>query len=1082
MKKIFFLIIVYTIVSLSTRAQNEWENQLVSSKNKLPAHSTAFSYRSKADALIGDRSKSETIFLNGEWQFNFVDESSKRPTDFWKKNYNSSSWATIDVPSCWEMRGYGTPIYTNITYPFPVDPPYIQRENPVGSYLKEFIVPEKWINDRIILHFGGVTSAFFVWVNGKEVGYSEDDRLPSEYDITDIVQTGSNTVAVQAFRWSDGSYLEDQDHWRMSGIHREVFIKSVPKISLADCNLRTILSDDYSSGKIQVRPKINYSKGTDFNKVMIKANLYGHNGKGILQKDMELSVETVINEKFPQRDNVYFPLIEATVQHPELWSAEIPNLYRLVIWLEDENSKLIEAQSFSIGFRDIRISNSAFLVNNKPVKLKGVNRHDHSEINGKTVSREEMLADVLLMKRFNINAVRTSHYPNDPYFLDLCDEYGIYVIDEANLETHALGGKLSNDPTWVSAFLERAIRMVERDKNHPSVIMWSLGNESGQGPGHASMSAWIHEYDPTRPIHYEGATGDIAHPDYRKEDSKENLERGVSANPRDAKWVDVVSRMYPSLEALKALGESKWDDRPVMMCEYVHSMGNSTGNLKEYWDLIYSDNIYTGGFIWDWMDQGIRSVSPEGKVYWKYGGDYGDTPNDGNFCLNGIVNPNQIPKPALYECKYVFQPAEFSTNADSRVVTIKNRNYFETLANYKLIWTIAEDGKEIEKGEISNLNIAPQSESQLNIPYRPLNPKAGKEYWLKLSLQLNESKNWAEIGHEVAWQQIKLPYFKDFASDEKAQLPEKKLTLKTNEDLVIQNDIATVIVDKKSGWIKAYRVKNRDIITSPIIPNFWRPATDNDSLGWKPKIKCAFWKDAIDKLKLKSLEINELATNHREVVVQKEIPGKLALNLVYNIYSNGGISISYHLLPLTELPELLRVGMSFQSPSLYQNMRFYGKGPWENYSDRSQGAIVSEYSGEVSDFIWDYINPQENGNRTEVRWLTLSDTKGNGILITGKQPLSTSVWPWRTENLSMAKHIIELTEGEDQTVNVDLIQTGVGGNDSWSDNAAPIEKYKVKAVEYRYSFMIQPVEKKSEIAILNKSSLLLMKTHKPGEK
>lgn len=1069
-------IITFFVLLFTTQfiiAQNDWENQLVFEKNKLPAHSTSYTYQSIEKALTNHRDQSSIFMLNGNWKFHFASDSNKRPLDFWQSGYKSDGWDNIDVPSCWEMRGYGIPIYTNATYPFPANPPYIERTNPVGSYIKTFTRPAAWNNKRIILHFGGVSSAMYVWVNGKEVGYSQDSRLPAEFDITNNMVPGENKIAVQVFRWSDGSYLEDQDHWRMSGIHREVYLKAIPNVSIADCAIRTYLNDDYTQAKIEARPEINNPNKLDLSGWKIKAQLYSSKQEKVWPEALSIPVQKILNEWYPQRDNSYFSFISGLVDQPQLWSAEIPYRYTYVIWLENNEGNANDIQSFQIGIRELSIENGVFRVNGQAIKLKGVNRHDHSQTNGKTVSLKEMMQDVNTMKQFNFNAVRTSHYPNDPRFLDLCDQYGIYVIDEADLETHGVGGLLTNDQTWGPAFLERAIRMVERDKNHPSVIMWSLGNEAGQGPNHAAMAGWIHEFDPTRFVHYEGAIGDIHHPEYLSHNSPEARKRGVWANPRDALWVDVVSRMYPTIEALKALGESKYDNRPVMMCEYVHSMGNSTGNFKEYWDLIYSNDIYLGGFIWDWIDQGIKATDDNGKTYWKYGGDFGDTPNDDNFCINGIVNPNRVPHPAAYECKYILQPVAFEPiNLEKGVIKLKSRFNFDNLINYQINWAISEDGTEIEKGTLKPINLKPGETSEITVPFSRIKAKAGREYWLVLNVQLKHDEIWAMDGNEIANQQYKLPFSQNYSKTTIAG--KEKLVVENARMLTFKNGKTKLSINKETGYIESYIFNGETLISSPLVPNFWRAVTDNDRRGWKAPEKSGFWKTAAQELQLNTFDFVEVSPSEKKVIVKKTLDNKIALTLTYTVWGSGQIKINYELNCQDSLPDMLRVGMQFKVPANFDQMSFYGKGPWENYCDRAQGALIGEYSGPVTNFIWNYIYPQENGNHTDIRWLKLTNKAKTGLFISGDQPLSTSVWPWSQDALEQAAHISDLIPETQLTVNIDLAQTGVGGIDSWSSHAAPIDKYKLRPGNFIYSFVIQPISEKTTLTNLKNRGHQLM--------
>ncbi len=661
---ITFLLFVFAYPAyLNSQSKNDWENPEINGLNREPARATMFSYSSEDDAKTCDRKKSDRILsLDGTWDFYFSPTPEGAPNNFYE--FRVKDWDTIEVPSNWELKGYGTAIYTNIKYPFKVNPPYIDHsDDPVGCYQRSFVIPDSWKDMQITLHFGGVSSAFYVWVNGKFVGYGEDSMLPSEFNITDKVIKGENIISVKVYRWSDGSYLEDQDHWRLSGIQREVMVLAEPKIRISDFFVQTRLDSEYKNASLQIRPRIQNKYHKDLEGISLEAMLYDPDGKDVLNQPMKRDVSGIVNEVYPRLDNVKFALMEAEVINPLKWTAETPNLYTLVFSLKDDEGKLLEAKSVYVGFRSIETnSEGQILINGRPIVIYGVNRHEHDPYNGKVVSKEDMLKDILLMKRFNINAVRTSHYPNNPEWYDLCDEYGIYVLDEANLETHGLGGYLSNQPEWNNAFMERAIRMVERDKNHPSIIIWSLGNESGRGPNHAAMAGWIKDYDFTRLIHYEPAQGDPSKPGYINPGEPGYPDRSITLkeNPVDQAWVDVLGRFYPTPSMAQEVAEQPGDNRPIIFSEYAHSMGNSTGNLKELWDVFRSEKRIAGGFIWDWIDQGIIKTDKDGKKYYAYGGDFGDKINDGDFCINGITFPDHTPKPALYEAKKVFQPIYIS--------------------------------------------------------------------------------------------------------------------------------------------------------------------------------------------------------------------------------------------------------------------------------------------------------------------------------------------------------------------------------------------------------------------------------------
>lgn len=1049
------LLSIFVCLYLSVFAQNDWENEQFISKQKMPGRATSYSFATENDARDGTRELARMMSLNGRWKFNFVAQVEERPLNFFEIDFDASSWNDMEVPFCWEMKGYGTPIYTNITYPFPANPPFIERENPVGSYIREFELPEEWNDQNVILHFGGVSSAFYLWVNGVEVGYSQGSRLPAEFDITSLLIKGMNKIAVQVLRWCDGSYLEDQDHWRMSGIHREVLLLAQPKVALNDFFVRTKFDKNLSDALLQIRPEIKVQDNQNIDGWKLEAKLFDEENESVLSAPLELSLKTIVDEAYPQRDNVPFALLEQNISRPKKWSAETPYLYRLVLSITDNNGEMVEARSCKLGFRDVAVKNGALLVNGKKIKLYGVNRHDHNEREGKTVSREDIRRDLELIKQFNFNAIRTSHYPNDPYFYDLCDEYGVYVMDEANVETHGVNGLISNIPTWHYAILDRVIRMVERDKNHPSVISWSLGNESGCGPNHAAAAMWVKDFDPTRFLHYEGAQGDPNHPQYLPVNSAEWSSSNYHdlSNPTDPSYVDVISRMYPTLEQLENMANSPYIKRPIMPCEYAHAMGNSLGNMKEYWDLIHQYDNLIGGFIWDWIDQGILQKDDTGKEYYAYGGDFGDTPNDGNFCLNGIVTPDRKPKPALQECKYIYQPVIFeAVDLTKGKVRISNRFHFKHTGEYLFQWELMEDGKLLESGVLDDVIISPQSFGEFQVPLPSFKVGAGCEYWLRLSVHTTLDEVWAKKGFEIAKEKFLLPFYKD-PEREKA---EGEVHVQDGKQLVISGKHFSVTLDKQTGNIVSYLLNEAEVLIEPIVPNFWRPQTDNDERGWKSHEVSGFWKSASDKLKVKEFQVTK-EDGKPVVTVLSTIDNQVSLTRAYSFEADGTVELNYQLEADERLPMLLRVGTQFAISNEFNNMAFYGKGPWENYCDRNQAAEVDVYSGSVEDFLFEYIQPQECSNRTDVRWLKLTNSKERGIRIEGGHPLSVSVWPWSSEMLETATHTNQLTKQAYYTVNIDLLQSGIGGCNSWSDDAMPIEKYRAKSGYYEYQFRLVPV-------------------------
>ena len=1033
-------------------AQNDWENERMIEQGKMDARATSYSYATVQAALTGDRSESRMLLLNGDWKFKFSPDSAKRPLSFFETGFNASRWDTLKVPSSWEMKGYGQPIYTNEKYPFTPNEPFIDRTNPVGSYLRDFNSSKDWNDQRIILHFGGVSSAFYVWLNGQRVGYSQGSRLPAEFDVTDLVKAGKNRLAVQVFRWSDGSYLEDQDMWRLSGIHREVMLLAQPKTALNDFFVKAD-----ATGHLQVRPRI-LSDALDTSKGWnLSAQLYDATGKPVLEQPMRRGVHSILNEKYPQRDNVPFGLLEATVSNPRTWSAEDPYLYTLIFKLTGKDNQLMEVRRCTVGFRIVEISEKGeVLVNGVAVKMMGVNRHDHDHIEGKALTREDYRRDVELMKQFNFNAVRTSHYPNDPYFYALCDEYGIYVMDEANVESHGVRGQLVNRTSWHYAINDRIFRMVERDKNHPSIISWSLGNETGSGPIHAAAAGWIKSYDPTRFIHYEGAQGDPTHHDYRA------IEKGVNsqywevmANPNDPPYVDCISRMYSTVAQLKALSEAEHIKRPIVMCEYAHAMGNSLGNMTDYWDLIRSKPNLMGGYIWDWIDQGVLTKNKDGEVYFAYGGDFGDQPNAGNFCLNGVINSDRTPNPKTWACKTIFQPVVFeAVDLEAGTVKLINRFNFSNTKNYSIQWKLFEEGVLVQKGKMGVVDVPPGQSRELTIPFQPLENESGKEQWLRLSVHETQNKPWCKAGFEIAKQQFQL---KGRDDSPRRLTSNTKLTSKESDTFIeLKGQDFVSKVDKTTGELTSYKVDGDEWIKSPLRPAFWRPQTDNDQKGGKTHKLMKYWKELAGKLVTQSVDFKRIDPSIAKIVVSKRAD-KTELVITYTFSGNGAVEVAMDLDSDPSLPSLPRLGFSMGISSDFATTRYFGKGPWENYIDRCAGAEVGLYEKPTAAMYFEYAMPQENGNRTETRWIELEGETGT-MRIDGAEPFGFSIWPWSAKNLEEAKHPYDLVEQGFYTLNIDHKQMGVGGTDTWSTKALPLEHYRIPSGKYHWSFMLMPIK------------------------
>ena len=1050
----------------------EWESIEVISRNRMPTRAAPYSYRSVDAALSLNREYSNFVNLNGEWHFQFQKDDEEIDLSYVAEDYDLSRWKKIPVPSSIELLGFDIPYYTNTELPFystggsdplPDTSPTISKANPVSKYIRHFDLPEGWQEKQVILHFGGVSSAFYLWVNGKKIGYSQGSRLPAEFDVTDYVKPGTNRLALQVMRWSDGSYLEGQDMWKLSGIHREVLLLARPKIAIKDFFARPKLSDDYSSAELQIRPFLTISDNEQLKGWRLEAQLY-QGEQAVLAEPVSIPADQVM-EQYPQRENIQFDLLNLKVSSPLLWSAEQPNLYTLVLSLIDSDGSLVETKSSRVGFRDVRIDphSGELLVNGKSIKIIGVNRHDHHAIRGKALTRADMEHDVKLMKQFNFNAVRTAHYPNDPHFLDLCDEYGLYVMDEANVESHLFGGQFSNDPAWLPAIMDRITRMVQRDKNHPSIIAWSLGNESGMGPAHAAAAGWIHDFDPSRFVHYEGAQGLPEHPNfiqpprgwYWVPEKMEALGRMTPmANPTDPSYVDVISRMYPSIDYLKGLSDSPDIKRPILMSEYEHAMGNSLGNLDEFWELIWQRKNLLGGYIWDWMDQGLEHTNSQGEKFLAYGGDFGDEPNSQAFNQNGIVDSYGKPTPELFHAKYVFQPVKFEDiDLAKGQFTVTNRLFHSNLHQFDFKWELFADGEEIGQGKITEIDLEPQASKLININYPMPKLTPGVRYWLRLSAQTRKPQKWAPAGHEVAKEKFELPW----------KIPGKVQTFTAGPDLNVSDTVGSLTLansrvnisfDKKMGALNKLKIDDQPIVIAPMRANFWRAQTDNDKGAWKSHEKLAFWKNATDMLEVKSFSHSKTEQGVK-IEIAQGYQDKLELVQRYLVNGMGNIKVDLSFKADKNLPAMKRFGMQVGIAKAFDSVAYYGRGPYENYSDRKSSAEIGVYWARVSEMIYLYMVPQENGNRTDIDWWQLIDKQsGLTIKIDGRQPLSMSIWPWSQTNLDEANHPYDLVEQGFHTLNIDLLQSGVGGTDSWSALGAPLEKYQVKSGEYSYQFTI----------------------------
>ena len=1013
---------------------NDWENPEMIAQNKEAPHSTLMPYATEEEAWRAERFRSPFFkSLNGRWKFHWSPKPADRPEDFYKPDFDVSGWHTIPVPDNWQLYGYGRPIYVNVRYPFKKNPPFIQHDdNPVGSYRTEFTVPAAWKNRQVFLHFDGVESAFCLWVNGKKVGYSQGSRTPAEFRVTDYLKPGENLLAVEVYRWSDGSYLEDQDFWRLSGIFRNVYLFSTPQMHIRDFEVRTDLDSDYRDAVLHVTARVHNYGTHAFRNPRVEVTLYDPQGQLVASEVLASDATDYLRSG---AESVL--LMRADVKNPLKWSAEKPNLYTLVLRLKNNSGKAVEFESARVGFRKVEIRGNQFLVNGQPILIKGVNRHEHDPDTGHYVTEKSMRKDILLMKQFNINAVRTCHYPDDPRWYELCDEYGLYLIDEANIESHGMGYRpdqtLANRPEWEKAHLDRIQRMVERDKNHPSVIIWSMGNEAGFGTNFEVCSEWIHRRDPSRPVHYERAW----------------------QRPQ----VDVVSVMYPRVSWLEEYGQT-YTDRPFIMCEYAHAMGNAVGNLQEYWDVIEKYPQIQGGAIWDWVDQGLRKKDARGREFWAYGGDYGDMPNDKNFCINGLIFPDRKIPPKLWEVKKVYQNIGFTPeDLASGKIGIQNKFFFTNLDEFEFAWTLSEDGMVIQSGVLPPLDTAPGASGFVHIPFTKPALKPGAEYWLMLSATLKKDYTWAKRGHEIAWAQFKIP----FAEQPVPVLSTEKMPPLSVEEsekaIVLSSRNFRAVFDKKTGLFSelAFRGKKR-VQSGPRLEAFRAP-TDNDK-----HLAKSWYKAGLNRLKetVQSVETKKRSDREFQIVVKKIVSGTDSAGFHWTetvtVFGSGAIAIRNHVEPFGALPdELPKLGVRFDLPENLENLIWYGRGPQENYPDRKTGAAVGVYHSTVTEQVVPYVRPQETGNKENVRWVALTDRKKNGLLVVADSLLSMTALHFTANDLDKANHINELTPCKEVYLSLDAKQLGLGNA---SCGPPVLEKYAFHPRPMDFGFVLLPYETK----------------------
>lgn len=993
----------------TAKCLNDWENPELLHRNREEGRATLFPFVNEDEAISGERnSKHFFMSLNGRWRFYYCAAPFEAPEHFFAGSFDDRQWAESPVPGYWQMFGFGQPNYSNVNYPFPVDPPYVPTENPVGLYRRCFDISKGWKGRRIFLNFDGVNSAFYVWLNSQLVGFSKGSRLPSEFDITPYVNTGSNCLAVQVFQWSDGSYLEDQDMWRMSGIFRDVYLLAVPMVHIHDARILTGFDEGYLNATLSLTVKVRNYNQEQVRGCTINMKLMDPAGLAVMEDCLvtNMRIESDSEQEFGW---------QAEIKSPLKWNAEEPSLYTLLLSLMDSGGKAMEVQKIRVGFRQVEVRDQRLLINGCPVKLRGVNRHEFHPDFGHMVPYETMVQDILLMKRHNINTVRTCHYPNDPRWYDLCDEYGIYLIDEADLETHGFGYEAldipARLPVWRDAFVDRAVRMVERDKNHPSVIIWSLGNESGYGSNHDAMADWIRSVDQTRLIHYERTS--------------------------EAKVVDIVSVMYPTVHELVEEGKRADDPRPFFMCEYAFAAGNGPGNLKEYWDAIWKYPRLSGGCICGWVDHGIRRRTPEGREWFAYGGDFGDQPNDGNFCIWGMIFPDRRPHPCLTEYKKVIQPvAVESVDATAGRFRIINRHDFQSLERLTGHWSLYEDGELRAQSGFSPPHLLPGQSAEFVLPYEMSEGNGLGEWWVNFSFTLAADSKWASAGHEVAAEQILIPLRRRPPMLIKQDQMPALLLEETNRHLLLKGREFDISFDRHRGFISSWNYNHLSLLKTGPCLQFWRAPIDND----RPFVN-DWWKFGFDRLQHRIKEIEIVRESKAAVRIDVHaVLGAFGIQpyrhhppfvfdaiYSYFIFGSGDVILQTKVEVISDLPVLPRIGLRLHLPRDFDRVSWYGRGPHENYIDRRESAFLGVYKGMVAEQYVPYITPQENGSKTGVRWIAVTNGKGIGLMAAAMPEMEASVHHYTAEDFTLATHVHELTPRDETVLNLDYRQNGLGG-------------------------------------------------------
>ncbi len=1001
-----------------------WMNPKIYNVNQEKPHAHFTSYPDIES--YNEKDKRASIWrqsLNGKWKFHWSKNPQERPIDFYREDFDVADWDEINVPANWQMEGYGVPIYVNDRYPFPKNPPFIPVDNnPVGSYRTEFILSDEWKDMEVFLTIGAVKSAAHFWINGHWLGYNQDSKTPVEFNITSHLRSGENLIAIEVYRWCDGSYLECQDFWRLSGIEREVFLHAAPKTHIKDFFVKGNLDDDYKGGEIEIEIELNRSKRMEYNCSIDWQLVY--KGEIVVAHSLFIGTEENIG---PFR-------IKKSIDHPHKWTAETPELYDWIITLKDHNGTSLQTTGCKVGFRRVEIKNAMLHINGKPITIRGVNRHEHDEFAGHVVTEESMLHDIKLMKNYNINAVRNSHYPNEQRWYELCDEYGLYVVDEANIESHGMGyeeDSLAKKEIWQEAHLDRTIRMVERAKNHPCVIIWSLGNEGGDGINFITTYDWIKSRDLSRPVQYEQAM--------------------------TAQHTDVVCPMYPTIDKIVeyALNDP---DRPLIMCEYAHAMGNSVGNFKDYWEVIERFDCLQGGFIWDWHDQGLAASDAKGNKYWKFGGHYGpkDIPSDDNFCINGLLFPDRAPHPAIWEVKKVYQPIKI--DFINGQIELTNRYDFINLSGFQLSWEYVTEMGTMSKGQFTLNDLGPEETQSVFIPQSIQTLDTIGCCFLNISIKTTTDDRSLPQGHEIAKEQIVIKKTKKSLLQLSVNGP---LSSQESEDqYLLTMGTSSIRISKRTGLLTSYDYQGSEMIATPLRLNFWRAPNDNDFGHGMPE-RTSIWRYAGAETALVNIDLQK--TSDKEI----KVVSKLYLSLVgvpatieYTYNAEGRLDVKCTVEAQKQgLPELPRIGMHLTLPAQFYRISWLGRGPHENYGDRKNSAHFGWYSSTVYDQYHPYISPQESGNKEDASWMILSNDVGIGIKVEGSPIFNFTATYFSPEYLtrSVRGELKNMnTNNRDVSLCIDHKQMGIGGIDSWM--TGPLEKYLLRPDTYQFEFSLIGVD------------------------